>query len=485
MARMSRFLICFLLCVPVSLVTGCTSDPMGLRSTYRDRVVPPSSNHRPISNSPIALQPGLAPGTSVATGPALTVSQSGISNQVLASGPTTGLNSPYSMLASASRQADGREFPLLTKEVRKPRFGGAVHRNQAVQNTAITGGFATSPAEDLKYRGGRTIRHLKYLNIYVGGSEVWDANDWKNIDKKLAAAMSDRKLNNVLVQYFDQQHVTSQFLGSFFMSGWKPRLVKKNDLETQIQSLYRQHAFDGQDLPNTVINLILPRGTVLADPSVGQQTIVLNKAIPLAEAEDSTGGLGGYHGSAHIDGKTIYYSVDVFSERLPNGGTNGIPVFDQNWKNVVATLYHELQEARTDPDVDDAATDPRGLSLIGWTSDSGQEIGDYPIAEAKDLLQVFKEVLLADGSGTVPIQLCYSNAVHGPEGPIDYPHGMEPRPGTVPPREDPVPVKPDPNPTAPQGPTIPENLPPKVQKMITDWNHLEDYVKLAILKLLS
>ena len=455
MARMSRFLICFVTLVTVSLVTGCTSDPMGLRSTYRDRVVPPSSNHRPISNSPIALQSGLAPGTPVATGPALMLPQSGISNQVLASGSTPGLSGPYPMLASASRQADGRAFPLLTKEVRKPRFGGAVHRNQAVQNTAITGGFATSPAEDLKYRGGRTIRDLKYLNIYVGGSEVWDANDWKNIDKKLAAAMSDRKLNNVLLQYFDQQRVTSQFLGSFFMSGWKPRLVKKNDLETQIQLLYRQRAFG------------------------------LNKAIPLAEAEDSTGGLGGYHGSAHIDGKTIYYSVGVFSERLPNGGANGIPVFDQNWKNVVATFYHELQEARTDPDVDDAATDPRGLSLIGWTSDSGQEIGDYPIAEAKDLLQVFKEVLLADGSGTVPIQLCYSNAVHGPEGPIDYPHGMEPRPGTVPPREDPVPVKPDPNPTAPKGPTIPENLPPKVQKMITDWNHLEDYVKLAILKLLS
>ena len=236
---------------------------------------------------------------------------------------------------------------------------------------------------------------------------------------------------------------------------------------------------------HTVVNLILPRGTILADPSVGQQTIVLNKAIPLAEAEDSTGGLGGYHGSAHIDGKTIYYAVGVFSERLPNGGANGIPVFDQNWKNVVATFYHELQEARTDPDVDDAATDPHGLSLIGWTSDSGQEIGDYPIAEAKDLLQVFKEVSLADGSGTVPIQLCYSNAVHGPEGPIDYPHGMEPRPGTVPPREDPIPVKPDPNHSAPTGSTIPQDLPPKVQKMITDWNHLEDYVKLAILKLLS
>jgi hypothetical protein len=29
---------------------------------------------------------------------------------------------------------------------------------------------------------------------------------------------------------------------------------------------------------------------------------------------------------------------------------------------------------------------------------------------------------LGDGSGTVPIQFQYSNAVHGPEGPIAAPH---------------------------------------------------------------
>ncbi len=52
----------------------------------------------------------------------------------------------------------------------------------------------------------------------------------------------------------------------------------------------------------------------------------------------------------------------------------------------MATFYHELQEARTDPDVEGMLT------------------------------KVFKEVPLADGSGTVPVQLQYSNAVHGPEG---------------------------------------------------------------------
>jgi hypothetical protein len=46
----------------------------------------------------------------------------------------------------------------------------------------------------------------------------------------------------------------------------------------------------------------------------------------------------------------IYYAV--YSEIRPDGIVNGIPVFDQPWKNVLATFYHELNEARTDPDVD-------------------------------------------------------------------------------------------------------------------------------------
>jgi hypothetical protein len=480
MARMSIVLIGML-----SLLVGCTSDPMGLRSTYRDRVVPPSSNARPISNPPIAVQPGGPLGQPVGIGQSVILPQSALSNQALSYGQTAGLNRPYPKLASAGGQFDGRAFPFLTREVTKPRTGGAQHRRNAVRNTALAGGITASPMEDLKYRGGRTIRDLKYMNVYVGGSESWDPGDWKSIDKSLAAAMSDPKLNNVMVQYFDNKPISSQFLGSFFMSGWKPRTVGKNELEAQIQELYREHAFDGRDLPNTIVNMILPRGTILGDPSAGQQTTVSNKAIPTADAEDSTGGLGGYHGSAHINGKTIYYAVGVYSERLSNGGTNGIPVFDQNWKNVVGTFYHELQEARTDPDVDDAATDPNGMNLLGWTSDSGQEIGDYPIAEAKQLMQVFKEVPLADGSGTVPIQLCYSNAVHGPEGPIDYPHGMEPAPGSSPPRNNPPPTNSNPNNSPPSGTSVPANVPPQVQKMINDWDHLEDYVKKAILKLLS
>jgi hypothetical protein len=100
----------------------------------------------------------------------------------------------------------------------------------------------------------------------------------------------------------------------------------------------------------------------------------------------------------------------VYSE-----GTNGIVAFDQPWKNVVATFYHELNEARTDAAVEDVNTTGNN-GLLGWYSQTGQgEIGDLPInASGGDLSLVFKEVALANGSGTAPIQLMWSNADNGP-----------------------------------------------------------------------
>ena len=85
---------------------------------------------------------------------------------------------------------------------------------------------------------------------------------------------------------------------------------------------------------------------------------------------------------------------------LRDGTSNGIPVFDQPWKNIVATFYHELNEARTDPDVEDAikaGNDPDGANFLGWVSQQGEECGDFPVFEANPLTLVFKEVPLADG----------------------------------------------------------------------------------------
>jgi hypothetical protein len=174
--------------------------------------------------------------------------------------------------------------------------------------------------------------------------------------------------------------------------------------------LYAQGALRGSDLSVTVFNLMLPSRTVLT----------INGASSLQ-------GLGGFHGSIHPSaGVTVYYAVGVFSEVLPDGTTNGIVAFDAPWKNVAATFYHELNEARTDVDVEDAinaGNDPTAERFLGWVSPQGEECGDFPITEVEpDLSRVMQEVPLADGSGTVPVQFQYSNAVHGPEGPISAPH---------------------------------------------------------------
>ena len=117
----------------------------------------------------------------------------------------------------------------------------------------------------------------------------------------------------------------------------------------------------------------------------------------------------------HIDAAvTLYYAVGVYSERMSDGRNNGIVAFDQPWKNIVATFYHELNEARTDADVEDAiraGNDPGAIKFLGWVSRQGEECGDFPIFESGgNLGLVMQEVPLTDGSGTVPVQFQYSNA---------------------------------------------------------------------------
>ena len=62
----------------------------------------------------------------------------------------------------------------------------------------------------------------------------------------------------------------------------------------------------------------------------------------------------------------------AYSEVLPDGRENGIAVFDESWKNVVATLYHEIIEFKTDPDVEEG--NKMRLSFIWMVSnDQGEK----------------------------------------------------------------------------------------------------------------
>jgi hypothetical protein len=250
-------------------------------------------------------------------------------------------------------------------------------------------GFGPDPGLDLRFFGGKTLPHLRFALLYP---EAWTESERSQLDHALSAAMRDRDLNNVLAQYFPGAEVTATFGGSRRYTGAVPKRVTRKTVETFVTELSTN---------STVTCLCLPKDAVLVD------TVDV----------DSKHGLGGYHGSVHVNGRERYYSVAVYSE-----GDNGIVAFDEPWKNVCATLYHELQETRTDPDVEDAirlGSSPNADRLLGWYSPRGGEIGDIPLAESGGRLDiVMREVPLADGSGTVPIQLMWSNAVGGPEGPV-------------------------------------------------------------------
>ena len=315
------------------------------------------------------------------------------------------------------------------------------HARKSMPKSAILApGVPATPEHDLVFNGGNTISDLVFTNFYVGGSDAWQASDIQSIDQALAAAMSDRNLNNVMSQYYPSGAITSTFRGSQVLAGPPPKAVSQGDVENLVRTLFQAGSLSGFDFTSTVFNFMLPSGTILnTDTAPTSSTITARvesvrpikkvaqpapAGIPVEEEEDSTNGLGGYHGSVHVitgtDTQTIYYAVGVFSETLADGSSNGIPVFDQPWKNVVATFYHELNEARTDPDVEDAikaGNDPSAVKFLGWVSSQGEECGDFPVFEANPLSQVFQEVELTDASGTVPVQFQYSDADHGPGEP--------------------------------------------------------------------
>lgn len=338
-------------------------------------------------------------------------------------------------LPEPNRQAQEDTVYMSTQKIRPmnvyvaPKSAAETSIRKSIVMPELAPGLPATPEHDLVFNGGKTIANLNFRNYYVGGAGAWQASDMTSIDAALSAAMSDPNLNNVMVQYFPGGAITSNFLGSQVLPGAPPAVFSQGDTEALVQSLSDSGALDGLDLSSTLINIMLPSGTILntdAAPAGGAMKMAA-VAIP-KDDEDSTKGLGGYHGSIHparADGQpTVYYAVGVFSEVRPDGSNNGIPVFDQPWKNVVATFYHELNEARTDADVEDAiraGNDPNAGKFLGWVSQQGEECGDFPVFEANPLTEVFQEVPLADGSGTVPVQFQYSDAVHGPEGPIPAP----------------------------------------------------------------
>ena len=301
------------------------------------------------------------------------------------------------------------------------RAGSSVSELTAGQ---LAAGFPPRPALNLHNFGGKTIADLVFVNHYLGGTAAWDPADIASIDAALAKAMSDTGLQSVVQQYYNPT-ITSRMLPSVVLPEPAPATIYKDQVEALAAEIYNSGALGSADPASTLINIMLPRGVVLVDgfspgftppPAQAAEHERRQRAVVKVDDDqdaDSRHGLGGYHGSTHVTSggadTAVYYAVGVYSE-----GSNGIPVFGQPWENVVATIYHELNEARTDPDVEDVIR-TNDSAKLGWSSTRGGEIGDIPIKEAgTNLALVFQEVELADGSGTVPVQLMWSNKDDGP-----------------------------------------------------------------------
>ncbi|MGL4575210.1 MAG: hypothetical protein ACRCV9_10520 [Burkholderiaceae bacterium] len=278
-----------------------------------------------------------------------------------------------------------------------------------VKPAAIAPGISPSVQDDLIYHGGKVVPQMEFQNIYLGGDTVWKEQDIVSIDTAIDLAMREPRLNNVMAQYFPGAKMVCEMRESFILQEAAPKSIDEDGVQAKITELFDQALIKDRDLPTTLFNLILPPGMVLR---LGSST--------------SKEGLGGYHGSVHVrrGGKkvTLYYSANVYSQTVA-GVENGIDVLNRPWKNVVGTLYHEINEFRTDADVNDAI-EKNDTSFLGWNSRRGHECGDQPIFEANPLTQVFKEVRSTLSKRRIPVQFMFSNAVHGAEGPIIVPHNQ-------------------------------------------------------------
>lgn len=280
------------------------------------------------------------------------------------------------------------------------------HSDANIEREALAPGVSASPKDDLIFRGGKTLPQMGFQNIYLGRPGDFAKGDVEAIDDAITRVMRDEGLKNVIQQYFPGKTLNYDVAASVLLNENRPNEMNESDVQAKIIDLFDRNLILKTDHDRTCFNLVLPPDTIL---KLG--------------GSSSERGLGGYHGSVHFSRggqtQTLYYSANVYSA-VRFGRANGIPFFNTPFKNVVCTLYHELVEFQTDPDVGDAVRQ-NDNRFIGFNSNNkGREIGDQPIA-ANSLDRVFKEVMTLPGPKPTPVQFMYSNAVHGAEGPTEKP----------------------------------------------------------------
>ena len=147
----------------------------------------------------------------------------------------------------------------------------------------IAPGVSPRPLEDLIFHGGKIVPQMRFQNVYCGSNTDRKESDIENIDRSITTAMQDRRLNNVMAQYFHAAKQSCDPIGSFFLDEARPTLLDEPDVQAKVVTLFRSQKVSSTDLGSTIFNLLLPRRSILALGS-----------------SDSKNGLGGYHGSVQL-----------------------------------------------------------------------------------------------------------------------------------------------------------------------------------------
>src|SRR5205807_10614936 len=124
---------------------------------------------------------------------------------------------------------------------------------------ARVAGFPANPSLNLRRYAGKTIEHLIFTHVYLGGAAAWHPDDVQQIDWALPAAMRDSHLNNVLAQYFADGEPTAVFEPSQIAEEPIANRVYRDTIEGLVATLDVSRF----DLASTVMCLLLPRGVVL------------------------------------------------------------------------------------------------------------------------------------------------------------------------------------------------------------------------------
>jgi hypothetical protein len=107
--------------------------------------------------------------------------------------------------------------------------------------TVIAPGISPKPLDDLIYHGGKLVPQMEFQNIYLGGQASWQESDIESIDAAITMAMQDRRLNNVIKQYFvDVPSLTCDPRPSVVLEEASPKSFDEPDVQATVVRLCKE-----------------------------------------------------------------------------------------------------------------------------------------------------------------------------------------------------------------------------------------------------